>query len=186
MGKGYNTIWVAMYSQTGSELLELIKETGKRPSVILTNTKQGVNPELRSPAHTSVIEGKHDELMDWLCKSYPDDGVRENVVITLHGYLRIIPEEVCNRYRILNGHPGAIDIYPELKGKDPQVRAWENRGNYKFLGSVVHEVVPAVDEGKIIKSVNVTNRAQDLNETYEMLKMTSFVAWKYVLQGLFK
>ena len=42
-------------------------------------------------------------------------------LITLHGYLRIIPENICKQCKhIYNGHPGLINMYPELKGKDPQ------------------------------------------------------------------
>lgn len=186
MSKGYSNIWVAMFSQTGSELAKLIESMGKRPCVILTNTKQDINPSLVYPSHTMIVHDKHDTLMNWLIRSYPDNDIRSNVTITLHGYLRILPEEVCKRYKIYNGHPGAIDLYPELKGKDPQVRAWENKAKYKFLGSVVHEVIPTVDEGKIIKSVHLTNTAQDLNDTYEMLKMTSFTAWKFALEEIFK
>ena len=85
---------------------------------------------------------------------------------------------------MINGHPGAIDLYPELKGKDPQVRTWESKGNYKFLGSVVHEVVPEVDEGKIIKSVHLTNTALSLEDTFSMLKMTSLTAWTFAMKEL--
>ena len=85
---------------------------------------------------------------------------------------------------MINGHPGAIDLYPELKGKDPQVRTWENKGNYKFLGSVVHEVVPEVDEGKIIKSVHITNTTLSLEDTFSMLKMTSLTAWIFTMKEL--
>lgn len=186
MVKIMNNIWVAMFSQTGSELLQIIKSQNRHPNVILTNTKLDVNPELLNPGKCMIIHKKHDEIMGWLREAYPDDDVRSMVTITLHGYLRIIPPDVCSRYRIYNGHPGAIDLYPELKGKDPQVRAWENRGSYKFLGSVVHEVVPEVDEGKIIKSVHVTNRALSVDDTFEMLKMTSLAAWNFAFKEIMK
>jgi folate-dependent phosphoribosylglycinamide formyltransferase PurN len=128
----------------------------------------------------------HDEIMDWLRKSYPDDVIRSKVIVTLHGYMRIVAPDVCVRYRMYNGHPGAIDLYPDLKGKDPQVRAWENKGSYKFLGSVVHEVVPEVDAGKIIKSVHLTNTAQSCDDAFNMLKLTSLTAWNFAFKEIMK
>jgi folate-dependent phosphoribosylglycinamide formyltransferase PurN len=48
-----------------------------------------------------------------------------------------------------------LDIKPwddetDLKGKDPQIRTWENINNYQFIGSVVHKVTPGVDEGPVL------------------------------------
>lgn len=186
MGKMPDVIWVALFSQTGSELLQLIKKQGRHPDVILTNTKTDINPGLYNPGRCMVMHKKHDEIMDWLRTSYPDEKIRSKVIITLHGYLRIIPPEICSRFRMYNGHPGAIDLYPELKGKDPQVRAWENRGSYKFIGSVVHEVVPEVDAGKIIKSVHLTNRALSQDDMFDMLKLSSLSAWDFALKEIMK
>ena len=185
MGK-YKNIWVALYSQSGSELANLIKSTGRRPNVILTNTKQSIRPDLYSPAHTLIVHAPHDGLMEWMRLSYPDEVVRETVTVTMHGYLRILPEDVCSRYNIYNGHPAAIDLYPELKGKDPQVRTWENKEKYKFIGSVVHKVIPAVDEGEIVKSVHLTNTAQSLDDMFSMLSMSSHSAWDFALKEIFK
>lgn len=186
MDKMPDSIWVALYSQTGSELLQLIKKQGRSPDVILTNTKQDINPGLYNPGRTLVVHRPHSDIMDWLRHSYPDDVIRSRVTVTLHGYLRILPPDICSRYRIYNGHPAAIDLYPELKGKDPQVRTWENRGSYKFIGSVVHEVVPEVDEGKIVKSVHLTNRAQSLDDMFDMLKVSSLSAWDFTLKEILK
>ena len=72
-------------------------------------------------------------------------------IITLHGWLRIMPKEVCERFSIFNGHPGLITEYPELKGKDPQIRAFE--GKYPVMGCVIHKVTAGVDEGKILKEI---------------------------------
>jgi folate-dependent phosphoribosylglycinamide formyltransferase PurN len=59
-----------------------------------------------------------------LLEQFPD------AIVTLHGWLRVIPAYVCERSRIYNGHPGLITKYPELKGKDPQVRAFIKEGKY--------------------------------------------------------
>lgn len=107
-----------------------------------------------------------------------------DTLITLHGYLRILPANICNRYTILNGHPGLITKYPELKGKDPQVRAWE--GKYPLIGSVVHKVTPGVDEGEVITSVCYTNRCDTLDEIYGKLKQSSLESWLWVLKDYVK
>ena len=39
---------------------------------------------------------------------------RESVFVTLHGYLRILPPDFTKASNIYNGHPGAIEQYPEL------------------------------------------------------------------------
>ena len=176
--------WLAFFSQTGSEIHELSKAIKRTPDICVTNNvledKYKVNPDL--VRNNYLMRAKHDRLMEYFINNTYYDP--DSVIITLHGYLRILPPEMCRKYRIYNGHPGAIELYPELKGKDPQVRAWENKDQYKFIGSVVHEVTPEVDEGKVIKSVNVTNRSYSLNETYESLKMTSLSAWTFAAKEI--
>ena len=183
-GKLSEVKWIAFFSQTGSEIVELTKQIGRKPDLIVTNntdeSKYKYHPELRGIG--TVMSGKHDQLMKYFSNTIYY--TPKNTVITLHGYLRIIPEDVCNKYTMYNGHPGAIDLYPELKGKDPQVRTWENKEKYKFIGSVVHKVTPGVDEGDIIKSVYVSNRCYTLDDMYNSLKMTSITAWRFVLKEL--
>jgi folate-dependent phosphoribosylglycinamide formyltransferase PurN len=76
---------------------------------------------------------------------------------------------------IYNGHPGLITYYPELKGKDPQIRAWE--GKYETVGSVVHKVTEGVDEGGVVRFSAVKNVATDLDTMYDLLKQTSLDSW---------
>ena len=84
---------------------------------------------------------------------------------------------LCN-YNIYNGHPGLITKYPELKGKDPQQRAWDNIDNYNEVGSVVHRVVQEVDAGEVIcEEVIPTRYIGSLDATYDALRTTSFTAW---------
>lgn len=175
--------WIAFFSQTGSEIVELSKAIGRKPDLIVTNRELyqlNLHPELKSLG--TIMYANHDRLMEY----FTNNNVYESAdtIITLHGYLRIVTEPVCSKYRIYNGHPAAIDLYPELKGKDPQARTWENKGKYKFLGSVVHEVIPTVDEGKIIKSVHFTNTATSLDDTFAMLKRSSLSAWTFAAKEI--
>jgi len=164
-------IWIALFSQTGSEIVELCKQLNRKPDLILTN-----NFEITTGIKDLGVEvkcAKHSELMDFLLnQQYLNVN---NITITLHGYLRIIPPNICSRYKIYNGHPGLITAYPELKGKDPQVRAWS--GNYKWIGCVIHKVTEGVDEGPIEEQSGVPNKTTSLEEMYGLLKEMSLYLW---------
>ncbi len=150
--------WFAMFSQTGGELKSIMKNTGKCPDAILTNN-------LESKAFKDMIQHRPQELYNYLIESaQPGD------MITLHGYLRVIPQDVLEQLKdvyIVNGHPAPIEDYPELKGKDPQERLIKGilAGEYSCLGATLHEVVAEVDAGKVIKAY----AAAPLSNTYEGL-----------------
>jgi folate-dependent phosphoribosylglycinamide formyltransferase PurN len=168
-------IWIAFFSQTGSEIAKLSRILNRIPNLIVTNRHEHIvdlSPYVKG-LKTTIMYGNHDMLMKYLDNQTlytPED-----TLITLHGYLRILPPEICNKYEIYNGHPGAITMHPELKGKDPQVRAWE--GSYSTVGSVVHRVTPGVDEGEVFSSVFADNTATTLDEMYGILTETSLKSW---------
>jgi folate-dependent phosphoribosylglycinamide formyltransferase PurN len=74
----------------------------------------------------------------------------DDTLITLNGWLKIVPPDICESYKIYNGHPALISMYEDLKGKDPVDRLWENYHMYEYAGSVIHEVTADVDEGEIV------------------------------------
>jgi folate-dependent phosphoribosylglycinamide formyltransferase PurN len=74
-----------------------------------------------------------------------------------------------------NGHPGLITRYPELKGKDPQMRAFQ--GEYNTAGCVIHKVTPGVDEGEILMEREVGVRLLDLDGLFHILHKTSVNMW---------
>lgn len=176
--------WIAFFSQTGSEIVELSKAIGKKPDLLVTNNfedKISFHPGIRE-LKVIIQSARHEHLMLYF------ENQRlfkpENTLITLHGYLKIIPKQVVELYpHAYNGHPGAIDLYPELKGKDPQIKAWESK--YPIVGSVVHKVTSEVDEGEIVKSVHYTNRTESLNEMYGLLKQSSLESWVYFMKGFY-
>jgi folate-dependent phosphoribosylglycinamide formyltransferase PurN len=139
--------WIAFFSQTGSEIVDIAKTLKKWPDVIVTNQRPSglriINPEIKESNTIVTTSNKPttEELEDIL-------GYFKNPIVTLHGWLRIMPAEICEKYSIFNGHPGLITEYPELKGKDPQMRALE--GNYPVMGCVLHKVTAGVDEGRVI------------------------------------
>lgn len=173
--------WIAFFSQTGKEISDLAKEIGRWPDVIVTNErpldKRKIDSEIENKfyvqlSNTPTVEEYEDLL-----------GYYDKPLITLHGWLRIIPEEVCERYEMYNGHPGLISIYPELKGKDPQIRAYE--GDYEYIGSVIHRVTPGVDEGEINYSIKVQKQNWTLDETFLKFRELSLDLWKRFLIGNF-
>ena len=173
-------IWIALFSQTGSELREIEKAIGVSPTIVMTNSK--VFTDTSWNVTSTLMRKTHNEIVEWLSLSYPDEEVRKRVMITLHGYLRILPPSICDRYEIYNGHPALISQYPELKGKDPQVRTWQNNSQYPIIGSVVHRCVAEVDAGEIVSSVAYTNRVESQDEMFTRLKQSSFEAWYWFMR----
>ena len=171
----------AFFSQTGSEILNIINSTGAVPDVIITN-------RLRRDGTLKNSEIINRELLDRfgsriVCipvKPSVEDyenalNNRDGGLISLHGYLRIIPSEICKEYSIVNLHPGLITKYPILKGKDPQEKAY-NLG-LKTSGAVIHEVVAEVDSGKILDSIEIPIEGLTLDEVYENLHKCSSELW---------
>ena len=150
-----NKRWVAFFSHTGSEIYNLSHKIGRFPDRVVTNRKPGdeINEQLKNKVDIVYVSNR------------PDDSDYERVirdvdsVVTLHGWMRIVPKKICKEYEIYNLHPGLITKYPELKGADPQARvATEpDESKYKQVGCVIHRVIPKVDEGKILASCSTFN-----------------------------
>lgn len=108
------------------------------------------------------------------------------LLITLHGWLRIIPAEICEMHsgRIFNGHPALIDEYPDLKGLDQQESIVNAQDRYPYIGSVVHEVTAGVDEGKVIVSSKIRNEIATIAAAYTTLRTTSLASWQVFFKAL--
>jgi folate-dependent phosphoribosylglycinamide formyltransferase PurN len=170
--------WIAFFSQSGTELFNIIHHIGRAPIAIITNrqTDDGLNVNLKQLRDSEQLnwvtipknpESKHYKKA---LKLYKDP------LMTLHGYLRIIPKDICKKYKhIYNLHPGLITEYPDLKGKDPQVRAV--RAGYKTAGAVIHKVIPAVDEGEIITSHAININGYSEEEVIDQLHCLSSIMW---------
>jgi folate-dependent phosphoribosylglycinamide formyltransferase PurN len=173
--------WIAFFSQTGSEIVELCKEIDRKPDVIVTNNREDAipyNPGIRE-LDVVIHIASHDQLMEYFRTQTIHDP--KETIITLHGYLRILPPDICEKYDIYNGHPGYITAYPVLKGKDPQKRAWE--GKYNWIGCVIHKVTAGVDEGPVVEQTGVPNTTKSLDEMYSKKKQMSLHLWKKFMWG---
>ena len=141
--------WIAFFSQTGGEIADIANSIGRWPDVIITNER---------PEHLRTIDERIEKqgYFTWANKPSEEDYISQfekysNPLVTLHGWLRIVPPYVCERTEIYNGHPGLITEYPELKGKDPQMKAFNLK--HDLMGCVIHKVTAGVDEGKVLKEV---------------------------------
>lgn len=168
--------WVAFFSQSGTELLRLITLLGVEPDIICTN-----NPKWHDTVLGSTFSKKIDFRTKWTSTSYYDalyDIGNKDPLITLHGWLRIIPKDVCSDYSIYNGHPALVNRYPELKGKDQQETVINEVEKYPIIGSIIHEVIPEVDAGRILKIIEVPNiPVHNRLIIYQILSDTSLRSW---------
>ena len=164
--------WIAFFSQTGSEIVNISKALGREPDLIITNERPDHLRQINEGIELCYLMPNKPTLEDYenILSAY------ENPLITLHGWLRIVPEEIADQYEIYNGHPGLITLYPDLKGKDPQMKAFE--ANYKTIGSVIHRVTAGVDEGPVIMERAFTfERLPMLSTIYEVLHNISTELW---------
>ena len=94
---------------------------------------------------------------------------------------------ICENFYVYNGHPGLITDFPELKGKDPQVRAYEGikEGKYQYAGAVLHKVTAGVDEGRIILQERFNTFNLDLDGLFRTLRDRSLYMWcKFLRRNL--
>lgn len=183
-----NKKWVALFSQTGSEILRVSELLGKVPDKIITNqpiTSPRINPELiKKYSDRIVVVPSTPTNIDYR------NNLTRGDVITLHGWLRIIPSDVCNDFCIYNSHPGLVTPESEggygelLRGKDPQLRA--HTLGLKTSGCVIHKVIPAVDEGEILDYSIISIAGMTIEDTIKRLHEASINLWFKFLFDLFR
>ena len=142
--------WYSLFSHTGKEteaIWRLLDGQLHLEAAITNNNRfEGPLP------YVKLISGKY--VNEWLMEP---GNVEPGSIITLNGYMRIIPAEVLEylasiNCKVYNIHPAPIQHYPELRGKDPQERLYEGLrdGRYSLIGAVIHEVDAGVDTGDIV------------------------------------
>jgi len=168
--------WITFFSQTGAEIADLSENIGRWPDLIITNER----PDHLRTIDPRIVEYGYTEVPNKPTVSDLDAVLQDNAIITLHGWLRIMPEVICNKYLIYNGHPGLITKYPELKGKDPQVKA--HKLGHEVAGAVIHKVTAGVDEGRIIMEEYFNATQLDLDELFRILRDRSLYMWSNLLK----
>jgi methionyl-tRNA formyltransferase len=174
-------VWSCFFSQTGSEIYNISKKLSRIPDVIITNKSKDkileINPDF------------FDEYVDrfiWLPKKPTIEEYKQVVprdaIVTLHGWLRIIPPEVCDMYEIYNLHPAPIHLegYEKYKGKDPQVRIFEDKA--KYSGNVIHKCIAELDAGEILAKNQFDVSGFDLDMVFKLTHAKATELWGSFLQ----
>ena len=175
-------VWTVLFSQTGSEIYNISKKLNRVPDIIVTNKTKDkildINPDL------------FDEYLDkfvWLPKkpTVPEyiQAIPQGSLVTLHGWLRIIPPEICNLYEIYNLHPAPIHLegYDKYKGKDPQVRIFEDKA--KYSGNVIHKCIAELDAGEILAKNQFDISGFDLDMVFKLTHAKATELWSSFLQN---
>lgn len=172
--------WFAMFSQTGSELQEVCKRLNQWPDVVFTNAAE-VDASKWSKSMLVHIGGKTESSL--YHSLFDIFAAGADPLVTLHGWLKIVPADVCEKYQIFNGHPGDIKKFPQLKGKDPQKKAFELK--LPFSGCVIHRVTAEIDAGPIVMHDKVAiAQCKNVEQVIETLKKTSIEQWTKLLKTL--
>ncbi len=169
--------WVTLFSMSGSEICNVSEQLGRFPDLVITNKHTFENIDTRLLDHMNnkqlVVVPNKPTTQEYMTALDIIGASPLDSLITLHGYLRVIPPDICNMYNIINGHPGLITTYPELKGKDPQARAV----HHPIIGSVIHQVTAGVDEGPVINAVSCDNIYHTIHGVTQQLKQLSQKLW---------
>jgi hypothetical protein len=161
--------WCCFFSQTGSEIYKLSNKLGRTPDIIITNSEK-IRPEVIDKFGDSIVYvGPKPTIEDYL------RFIPVNSLVTLHGWLRIVPEEICDRYEIYNLHPANLFHNPELKGKDPQKTAYKQR--LVFSGNTIHRCTAELDSGEILEHSYTSIEGLTLDETIATLHEDATNLW---------
>jgi len=179
--------WVAFFSQTGSEIVNISRAINRWPDLVVTNKQDDKTTHVELVQRVRLNNTKLITLPNWpkeidytraadkLNYSILNEDWKKNVFVTLHGYLRILPAGFTRSSNIFNGHPGAIHIHPELKGFNPQKKAWE--ANHIRVGCVIHKVTPELDDGPIVAKSLINNKFDTYEELEGALHVASSELW---------
>lgn len=176
--------WCGLFSHTGRELealADLDCQFDIRLVAAITNNSKyfGTLPQRGVRVHCiPKFADINKALMD-------PTVVCDNCLITLNGYMGILPKDVLDHLhsrgcKVYNIHPAPIQHYPELRGKDPQERMYEGiqAGVYKYIGVVIHEVAPGVDTGQIVHwNLGIADAGMSKGELYATLHNMGTEAW---------
>jgi folate-dependent phosphoribosylglycinamide formyltransferase PurN len=175
--------WIAFFSHTGTEIYNICRSIDRFPDLLITNnTLDSINKNLIESIDVTTVDSKLTG------KDYSNIlGSPNDVIVTLHGWMRIVPADVCDVYETYNLHPGLISRYPELKGKDPQHAAFSSRKHrYQDVGCVIHKVTPELDSGEIIMERSTPNTFYNFDELNSCLHKMAGEMWTYLLPDILK
>jgi folate-dependent phosphoribosylglycinamide formyltransferase PurN len=162
--------WIAMFSHTGAEIVNISKALDRKPDLIITNKLPGDGTRHKDIKNLVYMQHKPDA-------SHYEQYFEEDDLITLHGWMRIIPKKICKEYDIYNLHPGLITKHPELKGADPQSRVLNQAVQYSKIGCVLHRVIPEVDSGEVMMESSIDNHYYSTAAVSDALREVAYDMW---------
>lgn len=177
--------WYSLFSHTGKETEAVKSLVG---SYVELKRAVTTNMDYRGALHPVKL-ATGTEVNQWLMTP---GNIEPGSVITLNGYMRILPTRVLQylhsiNCRVLNIHPAPISMYPELRGMDPQERLYEGiqEGKYGYIGTVIHEVDAGVDTGHIVNwAFELADRSMSKGTLYKHLHDQGTVLWAEVFEEM--
>lgn len=176
--------WYSLFSHTGSETKKLhLAGVSPVPLEAAITDNWDYNGDLATLG-TRLYRISSREDINWMLMQ--PHIIQDNSLITLNGYMGIVPAKVLQNLhergcKVYNIHPAPIQFYPELRGKDPQERMYEGiqKREYNYIGVVIHEVDAGVDTGKIVHWVlQLADPYMTKDELYERLHELGTQAWE--------
>ena len=173
-----NKTWITFFSQTGKEIADIAESIGRWPDRIITNDRpedlRTIDPRIEKRGYFTFNNKPSLEEYEELLVYFPE------AFISLHGWLRIMPPEICEKFNIYNGHPGLITKYPELKGKDPQMKAFNAK--HEVMGAVIHKVTAGVDEGRVVEETFFNSWDISEEDMWKTMRDRSLFLWLELLK----
>ena len=155
--------WITFFSQTGSEIYKLSKILNRVPDKIITNKPFAKLHDI----NLDLFDEYFDLLYFVNTKPTVEEYfsvIPEGSLVTMHGWLRIMPPEVCEKYEIYNLHPAPLKMYPDLKGFTPQERVYNEKRD--FSGNTIHKCIAEVDAGEILAENTLFVRGFTLDQIF--------------------
>lgn len=167
-------LWVTLFSQTGSEIYNISKTLNRVPDIIITNKSKEKILDINQDLFHEYLEkivwvSKKPTVLEYI------EAIPPNALVTLHGWLRIIPPEICAMYEIYNLHPAPLLRYPHLKGKDPQVKTFEEK--LEFSGNTIHKCIAELDAGPVLAQNLINIKDNTLDEIFNKTHKAASELW---------
>ena len=87
--------WIALFSQTGSEIVNLSSALNRAPDFVITNADlDDIDSRVSVDFRVNNEEVKTLDILDNIKFD------RSKTLITLNGWLRIVPSDKCRKYNI--------------------------------------------------------------------------------------
>ena len=155
--------WITFFSQTGSEIYKLSKLLNRVPDKIITNKPFSKSETINFDLFNEYFDQLYFVNTKPTVEEYFNI-IPEGSLVTMHGWLRIMPPEVCEKYEIYNLHPAPLKMYPDLKGFNPQERVYNEKRD--FSGNTIHKCITEVDAGEILAENTLFVRGFTLDQIF--------------------